>query len=68
MKKVGLVEEELREMLTRYGFNGKEAPVVMGSSKLFLEEPDNTSEYGRPAIEKYVLFNLVRVLLTYSTG
>ena len=53
-KKVGLVEEELREMLTRYGFDGKEAPAVRGSSKLFIDEPDNTSEYGRAAIEKYV--------------
>jgi len=41
-------------MLTRYGFDGKEAPAVRGSSKLFIDEPDNTSEYGRAAIEKYV--------------
>jgi elongation factor Tu len=51
---VSLVEEELREMLTRYGFDGKEAPAVRGSSKLFIEEPENTSEFGRAAIEKLV--------------
>jgi len=49
---VGLVEEELREMLTKYGFDGKEAPVVKGASKLFID--DTESEWGKPAIEKLV--------------
>lgn len=47
---MGLVEEELREMLTRYGFDGKEAPVIKGASKLFID--DTESEFGKPAIEK----------------
>lgn len=51
---VGLVEDELREMLTRYGFDGAGAPCVKGSSKLYIDEPENPSEYGRAAIEKLV--------------
>jgi translation elongation factor EF-Tu-like GTPase len=47
------VEEELREMLSKYGFNGKEAAAVRGSAKLGLEEsPEESSEFGRKAIEK----------------
>lgn len=50
---VGLVEEELREMLTKYGYNGKEAPAVRGAAKLALEESsEEGSEYGRKALEK----------------
>jgi len=52
---VGLVEEELREMLSKYGFNGKEAAAVRGSAKLGLEEsPEESSEFGRKAIEKLI--------------
>lgn len=47
------MEEEIREMLTKYGFNGKEAAAVRGSAKLALEEsPEEASEFGRKAIEK----------------
>lgn len=47
------MEEELREMLTKYGFDGKEAATVRGSAKLALEEsPAESSEFGRKAIEK----------------
>ncbi len=53
---MGLVEDELREMLTRYGYNGKEAPAVRGSAKLALEEPaDEPTELGRVALNKYVV-------------
>jgi len=52
---VGLVEEELREMLTRYGFDGKDAPVVRGSAKLALEEtPDAATDIGRKSIEQLI--------------
>lgn len=55
MELVGLVEDELREMLTRYGYDGKEAPAVRGSAKLALEEPaDEPTEVGRKSMEKYV--------------
>ena len=32
-----LVEEEVRELLTKYGFDGKEAPIIRGSSLKALE-------------------------------
>jgi len=52
---VGLVEEELRETLTRYGYDGVNAPAVRGSAKLALEEPaDEPSEFGRTAMEKLI--------------
>lgn len=52
---VGLVEEELREMLTRYGFDGKGAPVVRGAAKLALEEaPDAATDFGRKSIEQLI--------------
>jgi len=51
---VSLVEDELRELLTKYGFDGVNTPAVRGSSKLFIEEPDSESEYSRAAIEKLV--------------
>jgi len=52
---VGLVEEELREMLTKYGYDGKETPAVRGAAKLALEEsPEEASEYGRKALEKLI--------------
>ena len=36
---VDLVEMELRELLTKYGFPGDEVPFVRGSAKLALENP-----------------------------
>eukprot|EP00026_Physarum_polycephalum_P007500 Phypoly_transcript_07562.p1 GENE.Phypoly_transcript_07562~~Phypoly_transcript_07562.p1 ORF type:complete len:245 (+),score=53.25 Phypoly_transcript_07562:694-1428(+) len=42
-------------MLSKYGFNGKEAAAVRGSAKLGLEEsPEEASEFGRKAIEKLI--------------
>ena len=47
------MEEEIREMLTKYGFDGKDAAAVRGSAKLALEESaDESSEFGRKSIEK----------------
>jgi elongation factor Tu len=34
---IDLVEEEVRELLTKYGFDGKEAPVIRGSALKALE-------------------------------
>ena len=47
-----LVEMEVRELLTHYGFPGDKTPFVMGSALKALE--GDTSEIGIPAIEKLV--------------
>ena len=47
---VDMVEEEIRDLLTKYGFPGKEVPVVRGSALKALE--GDTSEIGAGAIEK----------------
>lgn len=44
-----LVEEELRELLTKNGFDGANAPVIKGSGLQALENP--TSEWGDKIIE-----------------
>ena len=44
-----LVEEELRELLTKNGFDGTNAPVIKGSGLQALENP--TSEWGDKIIE-----------------
>jgi len=36
-----LVELEVRELLTMYGFPGDEVPLIKGNSKLAYEQPDN---------------------------
>lgn len=45
-----LVEEEIRELLSKYGFPGDKVPVVRGSATKGLE--GDQSEYGEPAILK----------------
>ena len=47
---VELVEEEVRELLTHYGFPGNEIPVIRGSALKALE--GDTSEIGEQAIMK----------------
>ena len=47
---VDMVEEEIRELLSEYGFPGDEIPVVRGSALKALE--GDTSEVGAPAIMK----------------
>ena len=47
---IELVEEEIRELLTQYGFPGKDIPIVRGSALKALE--GDTSELGYPAIQK----------------
>ncbi len=44
-----LVEEELRELLDKNGFDGKNAPVIKGSGLKALENPD--SEWGGKVLE-----------------
>ncbi len=46
---IGLVEEELRELLTKNGFDGASAPVIKGSGLKALEDP--SSEWGNKIIE-----------------
>ena len=38
---VDLVEEEMRDLLTEYGFDGANAPVIRGSAYLAMTQPDN---------------------------
>jgi len=48
-----LVEMEIRELLTSYGYKGQEVPIIKGSAKLALEEtPDKASDLGRKALEQ----------------
>jgi elongation factor Tu len=53
-----LVEEEIRDLLTQYGFPGKDTPIIRGSALKALE--GDTSEMGEPAIKK-----LIETLDTY---
>jgi len=48
-----LVEGEIRDLLTTYGFKGDTAPVIRGSAKMALEETlDKPSEIGRKSIDR----------------
>ena len=38
---IELVEEEMRDLLTEYGFDGAACPIVKGSAYLAMTEPDN---------------------------
>ncbi|MBI2356316.1 MAG: elongation factor Tu [Candidatus Doudnabacteria bacterium] len=53
-----LVEEEVRDLLTKYQFPGKETPIIRGSALKALE--GDSSEIGEPSILK-----LVEALDTY---
>ncbi len=44
-----LVEEELRELLTKNGFDGANAPIIKGSGLKALEDP--SSEWGQKVLE-----------------
>ena len=46
---IELVEEELRELLTKNGFDGENAPVIKGSGLKALEDP--SSDWGDKVIE-----------------
>ena len=45
-----LVEEEIRDLLTKYGFPGKDTPIIRGSALKALE--GDTSDLGEPSIMK----------------
>jgi elongation factor Tu len=45
-----LVQEEVRDLLTKYGFPGKDTPIIVGSALKALE--GDTSEIGEPSIIK----------------
>ena len=53
-----LVEEEIRDLLTKYEFPGKDTPIIRGSALKALE--GDSSELGEPAIMK-----LIETLDTY---
>lgn len=48
---VDLVEEETRELLTKYGFDGKNIPVVRGSALKALEAISKDDEAIKPILE-----------------
>jgi len=56
---IDLVEEEIRELLTKQGFDGANAPVVRGSALKGLEAKDLNDEWAKKILE------LVNALDTY---
>jgi len=48
---IDLVEEEVRELLTKQGFDGANAPVVRGSALKGLESTDNNDEWAKKILE-----------------
>lgn len=48
---VDLVEEEIRELLDKHGFDGKNAPVIRGSALKALEAKDSSDEWTSKVIE-----------------
>ena len=47
---IDLVEEEVRELLTKQGYDGKDAPVIRGSALKALEAKDNTDEWSKSVL------------------
>ncbi len=56
---IDLVEEEIRELLTKQGFDGANAPVIRGSGLKALESKDNNDEWAKKVMD------LVNALDTY---
>ncbi len=48
---IDLVEEEIRELLTKQGFDGANAPVIRGSALKALESKDNTDEWAMKVMD-----------------
>jgi elongation factor Tu len=48
---IDLVEEEVRELLTKYEFDGENAPVIRGSALKALEAKDNEDEWSKKVLE-----------------
>jgi elongation factor Tu len=56
-----LVELELRELLTKYGYPGDEVPIIRGSARLALESPSTDPD----APEYKCIWELIEALDTY---
>ncbi len=56
---IDLVEEEVRDLLKKYEFDGENAPIIRGSALKALEAKDNTDEWSMKILE------LVQALDTY---
>ncbi len=56
---IDLVEEEVRELLTKQGFDGVNTPIIRGSGLKGLEAKDNSDEWAQKILE------LVNTLDTY---
>ena len=56
---IDMVEEEIRELLTKQGFDGANAPVIRGSALKALEAKDLNDEWAKGILE------LVNALDTY---
>ncbi len=48
---IDLVEEEIRDLLKKYDFDGENAPVIRGSALKALEAKDNTDEWSQKILE-----------------
>ncbi|MEX0673057.1 MAG: elongation factor Tu [Candidatus Paceibacterota bacterium] len=48
---IDLVEEEVRELLTQYDYDGENAPVIRGSALKALESSDASEEYAAKILE-----------------
>ena len=48
---IDLVEEEIRELLTKQGFDGANAPVIRGSALKALESADNNDEWAKKIMD-----------------
>lgn len=48
---IDLVEEEVRELLSKYGFDGKNAPVIRGSALNALDVKSTDEEAAKPIID-----------------
>lgn len=48
---IGLVEAEVRELLTKYGFDGAAAPVIRGSAVKALEAKSADEENAKPILD-----------------
>ncbi len=51
MELIDLVEEEVRELLTKQGFDGANTPIIRGSGLKALESKDNNDEWAKKILE-----------------
>ena len=48
---IDLVEQEVRELLTKHGYDGDNAPVIRGSAVKALETKASTDEWAKPILD-----------------